>query len=616
MKINKHIEDNLLHYLGLNNPEYAFLISGDWGVGKTFFIDNFIKENSKSQKIVKISLFGLSSSSQIDQRIFQELHPVLGSKPARFIGNVLKGAISLGFKVDIDLDGSPDSNINTKFDKFDLTEYFSEDKGKQKEIVLVFDDLERTDIPLGEVLGFINYLVEVSSIKVILVANEQVLLEEDNAEFYKKFKEKVIGKTFEVKHDIDDFLSELLNDKNFEDDEIYIIKEVYENSKYKNLRKIKQSLNDFEFAKSQIEDNFLDCNEFRKEFLKIYLALSLEIKRGNLDKEDLLKNTPFKSEKESKNYDIYKKYFRNSTNLFHGKTWCEILFSSDFSTVNNEVSKLAYFIEKQNTERPDWVKLWHFRELEDDEFFDLLFNLGNELRTLEENNLRVYLHKIALITYFSKNNLAKITLEEIQEYVTNYIEKHKASSQWRDELVSIESDFNGTGYGYYNSDDSDFINLKKLILDANKSSYEENKVEKKKNDLGALIECIKNGDNDYVIDTLLKEYEYTSIFHEINPSEFVHALVNAENKNINYLSRVLNERYSKNHYLNNRVKYSFFTNELNFWRELKNQIDMESSTKSPLKNHILSNISEYTVSEIISLLSDALEQDGITRGSR
>ncbi|EPN5406791.1 P-loop NTPase fold protein [Vibrio cholerae] len=607
MKINKHIKDNLLHYLELNNPEYAFLISGDWGVGKTFFIDSFIKENSETQRIVKVSLFGLSSSSQIDQRIFQELHPILGSKPARFMGNLLKGAISLGFKVDIDSDGSPDSTINTKFDKFDLTEYFSEKNGKQKEIVLVFDDLERTGIPLGEVLGFINYLVEISSIKVILVANEQVLLEKDNAELYKKFKEKVIGKTFEVKHDIDEFLSNLLKDKNFEDDEFHIIKEVYEKSKYKNLRKIKQSLSDFEFATSQIDDNFLDCNEFRKDFLRIYLALSLEIKRGDLDKEDLSNNTPFKSEKESKCYDIYKKYFRNSTNLFHGKTWCEILFSSDFSTVNDEISKLAYFIEKQNTDRPSWVKLWHFRELEDDDFFDLISNLESELRALEENNLRVYLHKVALITYFSKNNLAKVTHEEIQKYVTDYIEKYKDSSQWRDELLPVESDFNGTGYGYYNAGDADFMNLKKLILDANNSSYKERKLEKKKKDLGAFIECIKNGDNDYIVDTLLREYEYTPIFHEISPLEFVHALVNAENKNINYLSRVLNERYSKNHYLNNRVKYSFFTNELDFWKESKNQIDMESSTKSPLKNHILSNISKYTFSEIISLLSSALE---------
>lgn len=465
-------------------------------------------------------------------------------------------------------------------------------------------------------LGFINYLVEISSVKVILVANEEVLLEEDSAELYKKFKEKVIGKTFEVKHDIDDFLLELLKEQDLEDGKASIIKEIYEKSKYKNLRKIKQSLSDYEFAISQIEDSYLDCKEFSQEFLKIYLALSLEIKRGSLDKEGLSKNSPFKSDQESKDYSIYKKYFINSTSLFHGKIWCEILFSSDFSKLNDEISKLAYFIEKQNTEKPDWVKLWHFRELEDDEFFELISNLENELNSLEESNLRVYLHKIALITYFSKNNLTNISFEEIQDTVIQYIEKHRGSSQWRSELAPIESDFNGTGYGYYNSGDSDFINLKKLILDANKFSYEQNKVEKKKNDLEILIECIKRGENDHVADTLLKKYEFTSIFHEVDPSVFVNALVNAENKDLNYFSRVLNERYSRNHYLNNRVKYSFFTHELNFWKESKNKIEVQANSTSRLKKHILSNISEYTISEIISLLADALEQDGITSGSR
>lgn len=614
MKTNKHIEDNLLHYLGLDNPEYAFLISGDWGVGKTFFIDNFINKNSEKQRIVKISLFGLNSSSQINQRIFQELHPILGSKPVRILGNIIKGAISFGFKVDIDSDGTPDANIKTKLDKLDLTEYISNNKEKQKEIVLVFDDLERTDIPLGEALGFINYLVEISSIKTILVANEKILLEESNADLYKKFKEKMIGKTFEVKHDINNFLTKLLKDKGFQDDEIHNIKQVYENSKYKNLRKIKQSLDDFEFAISNIESHFLKNREFKKEFLKIYLALSLEIKGGKLDRESLSKNAPFQSDKESNNYEIHQKYFRNSTSLFHGEIWCEMLFSSDFSKINQEVSKLAYFIEEQNSEKPGWVKLLNLRELEDDEFSDLIYDLENELRTLNENDLRVYLHKISLIIHFSKERLSKISIEEIKECVTKYIEKHKDSDQLKNNLIPIDSIFNGTGYAYLKPDDPNFIDIKKLIIDANKSSYEKNELEKKNNDIKLFITSIKNDDNEYIAEILLEKYQYISFFNEIDPQEFTNSLVEAKNKSTLYLSRILKERYSKNHYINNKNKYSLFTSELKFWEESKKMIDqkvIQLSTTTRIKGINLSSFSNPTINEIITLLSQALQNDGI-----
>ncbi|WP_230850197.1 P-loop NTPase fold protein, partial [Vibrio harveyi] len=71
--------------------------------------------------------------------------------------------------------------------------------------------LERSQISTVEVLGFINELVEISQVKVILVANEKVLIEGDDKGIYKEFKEKVIGKTFEIKHDFSSVLCDFLD---------------------------------------------------------------------------------------------------------------------------------------------------------------------------------------------------------------------------------------------------------------------------------------------------------------------------------------------------------------------------------------------------------------------
>ena len=103
--MNKHIEENLNHYITLENPEYAVLLSGKWGSGKTYFIDRFVEDFLKQYttgkkenktKFIKISLFGLSKVTQIDEVIFQKLHPVLGHKYAKMTGSMLKSALKLG----------------------------------------------------------------------------------------------------------------------------------------------------------------------------------------------------------------------------------------------------------------------------------------------------------------------------------------------------------------------------------------------------------------------------------------------------------------------------------------------------------------------------------------
>lgn len=245
MSINRHIIENLDFYLKLDNPEYAFLVTGEWGIGKTHFIKSFIDGYESTEKrFLRVSLFGLSKTSQINEKIFEALHPVLGSKYAKAAGSLIKGALSLGFRIDVNSDGNSETTVNSKFEKFNLTDYLPGLENNPGELIIVFDDLERTSIPLSEVLGFINYMVEISEIKVIIVANETSLFQGENSQIYTKFKEKVIGKTFEVNHEIDEFLKGLLDNRKHTsfDRCSEIIKCVYSKSTYRNLRNIKQTL--------------------------------------------------------------------------------------------------------------------------------------------------------------------------------------------------------------------------------------------------------------------------------------------------------------------------------------------------------------------------------------
>ena len=64
---NQVVIKYLNYYLSLKeSPDYAVLINGHWGAGKTFFIKKFLKNKDD---FIYISLYGLSSIDEINTRI-------------------------------------------------------------------------------------------------------------------------------------------------------------------------------------------------------------------------------------------------------------------------------------------------------------------------------------------------------------------------------------------------------------------------------------------------------------------------------------------------------------------------------------------------------------------
>lgn len=93
MSQNEEIKKYLHYYASLrNSPLFAILLKGPWGAGKTWFIKRVIEEfEADKKKVLYISLYGVTSTQQIQEEFFRQLHPVLGSKGAKFAGTLLKG---------------------------------------------------------------------------------------------------------------------------------------------------------------------------------------------------------------------------------------------------------------------------------------------------------------------------------------------------------------------------------------------------------------------------------------------------------------------------------------------------------------------------------------------
>lgn len=169
-------------YIAEKLYNYAVMIDGEWGSGKTYFVKEILipklkdweKEKSNNQddykpkKIIYISLYGVKRVEDISKSIYMENY--LDSDKKKKGYSFGSSAVSLGFDIlknkGIDLDREAIKDLLSQFMSLESS-------------ILIFDDLERCNIPVNEVLGYINGFVEHQAMKVIIVANQKEVNKEE-----------------------------------------------------------------------------------------------------------------------------------------------------------------------------------------------------------------------------------------------------------------------------------------------------------------------------------------------------------------------------------------------------------------------------------------------------
>lgn len=148
--------------------DYAVMIDGPWGCGKSYFLKKtFIpKLNSDNRKYIYISLYGMSSINEINKQIY--LQNIFGNKGVELKSKLFGFAGSIAFDI-MEKKGIEVDKIQSAADLLKSNISIGEDT------VLIFDDLERAKINVNELLGFINGFVEHQHLKTIIICNEQEL---------------------------------------------------------------------------------------------------------------------------------------------------------------------------------------------------------------------------------------------------------------------------------------------------------------------------------------------------------------------------------------------------------------------------------------------------------
>ncbi|WP_193210370.1 P-loop NTPase fold protein [Aliarcobacter butzleri] len=485
---NKHISQFLNYYIELSNPQYAVLLKGKWGSGKTHFINKFLNKYIQNKtKFIKISLFGLKDISEINYKI---LFNLININEDTFFNNsfslVAKSLDSFGKKLNLSAKDIPIEKIINKL---------------KYELILIFDDLERTNMSLSDVLGYINNFVEHQSYKIILIANEEEL---EKTEKYTQIKEKLIGKTFEFISDAnsayDSFLGELENEnkikENILEKEKVNILELFEKSQSNNLRVLRQTLLDFERFYDEVLVNHQSKEELIKDILYWFFLFSFEIRQGN---SEILELDEFRVEynflrfgekKEKTKYEIYldKYNFSNNFNeIISFDLWKKILLNSNIQKeeIERELKKSKYYFDESTS---SWQKLIYFNTIKDSEFEELLKDLYNSFSQNEYKDYNQFKYIASMLLDFQEEDLFDIEKDELFELVkTNFTILFDEKIFNFEDIYFIENEFSALDANLRYRDKESFKKLQKYIDDF----LEEKKKLKLKNDSKLIIECIQ-----------------------------------------------------------------------------------------------------------------------------
>lgn len=177
--MEKLSEDKIIsiikEYIENKDNTYAVMIDGEWGSGKTYFIKNKVmkiyeKLHKKGKRFIYVSTYGVVNSSDLDNKVYDAIIKEFLPRKFKNIYKIAeKGFNSIYQIINVfkKLPNIPKNSIRN------LIEIIQQQKGK--EYILIFDDIERSDMPINELLGYINEFVEHKSMKVIIVANEREL---------------------------------------------------------------------------------------------------------------------------------------------------------------------------------------------------------------------------------------------------------------------------------------------------------------------------------------------------------------------------------------------------------------------------------------------------------
>ena len=531
------IIDIVKDYL-IKETNNALLITGEWGVGKTYFFDNKLSEEIKGTSIkknesvkykpIRVSLSGVTSIDDIERRIVAELYPSL-NKGLKWGKGIFKLLLRTP-KIKEYIPEIPNSDaIDSETDN----------------LVICFDDLERRSkiFPIDSLIGYINNLTENNNLKTIIIANTDKI---KNKKSFNKIKEKLIGREIEYKINIEEVFDTLIQSEfqSFSEYTKFLQKEknficsFFQD--YKNIRTLKFILTRYHDIHSQIEIiapsvQYIQSNKeaLLKDTLLFAIAIAIEHKKGKvtrnskeevdnkfrITRKDLEKyfskqpssNQEIKEEEETILETIKSKYYNenNFSYFFYESIFNYIVGINilDEDLLDKDI-KEKYKISEDNTIPECYIT---YNRINFDEVFSMTNAsykrlITNMLSYVDNGDYRLEHYNRIYNLVLSFNNPLKIKEDKLKNRIIKGMKKNKDKFVYNPELPNKL---------LYIKGGNDVDKNEKEIIDFCLTINNEKEQEKYKQDSTNLINILKN-DFDHFEHQVKHKYNTIPIFAYIN----------------------------------------------------------------------------------------------------
>lgn len=451
---------------------FAIMLNGAWGSGKTRFIKNCAENLARERpgetrlKPLYVSLYGVRDSSEIDDLLFQQLHPILSHKATRLAGAVFRGLGKFALKVDL----GPITQINGSLPETNLSSMLTGADGR----VIIFDDLERALIPPAAILGYINPFIEHEDCKVIIIADES-RLDDD----YGDRKEKTIGQTFQFDPDVSSAYASFLEEIDTESARTFLtlsenaIAEVFADSQLSNLRLLKQLLWDFERLWNALTSEQQAHHAATQELLTLLCAAALELRSNRLNEDDFTLPDPFRSA-----YSSTRNQIKSTSNPMEGlkkryptvqfdsaivdeTTICDCVLRSRVSkeNVQTQLKRHPYFADRQE-DVPSWRALWTSFEISPEKQDAIVSRFEEDFEARRFDDRGAIYHVIGLSLWLAKLGYPNWPVADIEDKIKLYIRDvysiRVASLDEASEEEKLDPTMGSYGLGYREHDDPRF----------------------------------------------------------------------------------------------------------------------------------------------------------------
>lgn len=451
---NQFITEYLNAYLAMKEIDFAVMISGPWGCGKTHFINQFLSDRRKllaspDQNLFwYVSLHGVANCAEIDLRLYEAAHPVVGNANVQLVGHLVRGLVEAGLEIGCQVNAG---SVGKVFDasKRLYNKLVKLYDGKNKPSLIVFDDFERSRLDKTVLLGYICDLLQAQVPIVILGAENEIESSQGKdgktIDLYSRIKEKVIGKTFYLQNELMDLFRSLVGDDIYENAQDWLKSQYVEivNDLRKgqcdnwqcNYRALKHTfrLLDYILGGLKRHENVWQNEDFMKSFTRVFVVIGYETQVGTFKEKDFeFKVDVLLNENAEKNllveflndhgYGSQLNLLGQPSLLLPFNDLKDIFFgyNSDRNKIAKSIAALPMFAQHKID---DWYLLWQWPRLDDDKATEICKTISEGLKKYKYKGAGEIVHIFSTLCALAHEGCVEETISSLEKKFKNYIMK-------------------------------------------------------------------------------------------------------------------------------------------------------------------------------------------------